>query len=271
MGSGLGFVLGGLLSGVGQGLAQDIADRRAMALQQLRGQQAAESDARQAAAAERADERKYQNQKGLLAVGTSLDIAKENAVSGNRIAEKREQGKIDYKLQGQKIAGERGIAELKGSIDARLAAQKGTIDAGLVRLKSELDGGDVDSVQQTADGRYFIVKKDGSQSLTPYVGAKPGEQGSDDPIARRSGATKPADEPAERPAARPAAPTARPQQKPQGSGRPVLSKGEYQNAINQATRKRNRKEPGWDNLSDEQVRKKLADIYDAAGYDIPSF
>lgn len=158
----MGYLLGGLLSGLGKGMHSKALQDRKDALERLRNQRGIAKENRteirvmnqEGRAEDRAiasDERQYGIKKGLLK--TSGDI-------------KSSQSSQDFKEQ-------KDIESHKGSIGERLARIKSTLDtkrdAASIELRNELDSGNIDDVLVDSEGNYLKVFKDGRTEKTDIL------------------------------------------------------------------------------------------------------
>lgn len=183
--SGGGFILGGLLQGVGGALVKqgesDILARREMALSRLRGEQAEAAATRDEAAAVAKDDRALKNgivlegakAKGLLAVnrGKAIDTATIETPA--------------------KTASEIAINERKSQADqakdAYIENLKSRNDTASKRELAQMQGTEVtDSYTDPSTGNLVLIKKNGGVFRTTFKGAPP-KSTDGDPIGDRLG------------------------------------------------------------------------------------
>ena len=164
--AGGGFILGGLLKGLGSGLTMNAQQKREDALLALRRQYQLEdantADAREIAKEGRAETRDIASDTRDAAVKTGLlEVA-------NRYAQQQGETKQAYEERLIRIRGEedRKGATHKGGIDRGLEAFRSKLDtardAESIKLKAEIDGGQVKSVEAADDGSMLVTYTNGS-------------------------------------------------------------------------------------------------------------
>ena len=178
--AGGGFIVGGLLSGLGKGLEVQAAQNREDALERLRAARQIDTEnrgeVRQIAKEDRdevrtiaSDERAYGAKKSLLE-------------TAGEIKQRENETDFDYKVRLEKIRqqGDQTLETLKAKNEASLAAFRSKLDtsrdAASIKLKADIDraeaAGTLDSVEVDKEGNYVIFFKDGRQQKTD-IGAKP--------------------------------------------------------------------------------------------------
>jgi len=185
MGSG-GFILGGLLSGVGAGLQTDITQRRTAALEALKAQQESDLEDKKlaAASAQQTQHDKDSGDNAIRLVGANLaaDNAKNDHATGNDITKIGVQG-------GQTRLTAQQQSALDLARDSQLATLKAQLlmqtDAASLTLANSLNSEDYAGTETGADGKVYVVTKKGDTIDTGIVTARPGEKktGGDDPFA----------------------------------------------------------------------------------------
>lgn len=213
MGSGTGFILGGLLSGAGQGIANVAAQNREDALERLRNARQIEyedrgetrniaSDERKEKAAVANDEREAGKQAGLLSIAADIE-------------QKKGETAFEYKqrLQTQSENHAKAMESIKTKNDAYLKQVQSGLDKNRdeasARLSAEIDSGKIDSIEVNEAGNFVKVYKDG-RTETTKIGARatPASLEADQEAGReeRRNAREDRNRPgAEKPKARPAA------------------------------------------------------------------
>ncbi|SKB32271.1 hypothetical protein [Sphingopyxis flava] len=155
MGS-LGYIVGGALQGIGSGMAQqaqsDAEERRQMALENLR-QQNAQSNMR------------------LQAELNDTNAAKSDARGDYYDARKTERGasvdaqsdarKFGYQVQLKKMDFANDIERTR--LESALAQGR---DAATLQLRAQIERGEIRQIVESGDGQYYAIRGDGSQIAT---------------------------------------------------------------------------------------------------------
>ena len=149
------FVLGGLLSGIGHGMQDDIVQQRQMALEALRRQDAADArlDAQKSSARE-------------------LDTRHSNAIEMAGIEQKN---RIDTLQTSGSIQTERDAVQHTYELDtARVRARlQMATDAASIALRDRLSDRDVHGVEVDGNGNYVVIRNDGTMERTDVTARAP--------------------------------------------------------------------------------------------------
>lgn len=148
------FILGGLLSGVGRGIEQDIVQQRQMALESLRRQDA--TDARR-------DAEKQQTRRDEMSHTNAVEMA--GIEQKNRIDTLQTSGTIQTERDARQHTYELDTARVQAQL--RMAT-----DAASQTLRDRLDDDDVHGVEVDGNGNYVVVRNDGRLEQTT-VSARP--------------------------------------------------------------------------------------------------
>lgn len=182
--AGGGFILGGLLQGVGRGMEQNFLARREEALQRLRQQQTLEAedraDKRTMASEARAEDRDIRKEtRTEEAYGRKQGIDFQNDVQKLKVAgdiksqDRKEQFGYDVQLTSIKAGEDRKTASFRAKLDQDLATMKAELDrnndADSQRLRAELDGGNIKDRVTDANGRVILIRQDGQMVTTPFT------------------------------------------------------------------------------------------------------
>lgn len=163
MGAG-GYILGGLLQGIGRGQEMSILQARQDALEELRNKRAIEAegraDQRTQASEARAeirqadrDERLYGQKKDLLTAGSEA-----------KVTEIRAKGEEDRRSRATDYNYDVALEKVKNKLDVAR-------DEASIRLRSQLDTGSA-WLQQTRNGEMVIIDRDGNVTPTGVKGEK---------------------------------------------------------------------------------------------------
>jgi hypothetical protein len=268
MGSG-GFILGGLLAGVGKGMSDDILAQRQTALENLRaGHDASNISLKAGYDDERQDKHDQNDYKKSVALKT-LDGTQAVNVEGvrgqNKIAEVKTQGQIDAGLQARHDENERQKAIILANLD-----QQNTIEA--MRVKRQIEGTEVMTTYTNSKGNLVIVGKGGRVITTNIRGEAPkGDQGGGSLDGLRTGGAAPNPAPAAAPAPALPTPATSANGAPAASASKPATKGKISQAdrttlYTQALNKANTGDPRFSGLSASQIKAKVDDSLLNQGY-----
>lgn len=235
---GLGYVLGGALQGLGSGLAAqgqaDAAQRREIALENLRTQNRRTEMVMGADLTDRNDARS-------TARNTSKEITVGRAAATNQITVDGARTSNDIKLRTVDFRNQQQMARLNAALDTQR-------DASSQRLRQQLESGEISQTFEADDGQIWGMTKGGQRVATGvYFAPKTmtdGKESSDLMPSRASGGTD-------------VAPPAKPQPRtqPVGSKPPAQGGGTKPaptKTYTSAEVKAAAKELGW---SEDQVRQ----------------
>lgn len=157
---GMGAFLGGALQGIGAGLAaegrQRWEDRREMALQQLRGQQAAELASKQ-----------HANRKDEIATQAQFDNWKDSQkterTTASTIATDRAKTDNDIRVVSAREQSDRRLEVLRNNLGIKRDAAKTAADA---KAEKDLQAGEIKETFVSGDGYLWVVPKRGAPYQT---------------------------------------------------------------------------------------------------------
>ena len=261
------FILGGLLSGLGNGMRDQAIWAREDALERLRNQRNIEAEGRKeerAIAAEdrqekrdiRSDERQFGIKAGLLEIG------------GNITQEtNRQKSEAAVKLEGLKHANDKDLARLNNGLAMARDRANAADDRKFARLQDQLKSDDFGRLMIDGDtNEYVIVMKGGSRSYTGIT-APPTAASieAEDNYARRADIAKRRGEPAPE---RPSSLRNRNEKKEPTTGNQI-SREDLSNLYNEASAKAARGEGEWKGLNAAQIKAKVNKMVRANGYSLP--
>lgn len=230
----MGFVLAGLVGGLGKGLEADALQKREDALLALKNRQTIEAEDRAEQRDIRKDDRDYAIKSGLL-------------VAAGDLKRRENETEFQYKVR---------LETLKAKNDVTLTSLKARLDkantADEISLRNQLDSGTVDDIQVSDDGFIVKVYKDGRLEKS-NIKARPTAASEDAEAdarreARRNGGAKPKpDEPAA------TKPTARAQE----AATPKATATEVGNLVNQAIGLASKGDPRFKGLTGTQIKAKI--------------
>lgn len=157
MGAG-GYILGGLLQGIGRGQEMTILQARQDALEELRNKRQLEAEGRADQRTQQSevradirqadrDERGFQYKKDLLGEGAAA-----------KVTEIRTKGEEDRKSRGTDFNYDVKLEQVKSKLDTAR-------DAASIRLRSQLDTGSA-WLQESRSGEMVIIDRDGNVTPT---------------------------------------------------------------------------------------------------------
>jgi hypothetical protein len=152
--SGGGFILGGLLSGLGAGIVQDAAQQREAAMEKLRQQFARDSEDRGEQRLIRAETRKE-----------GYDVRADQRRLGSDLTKLREGGKIQSEQDRIKLAHDVALENLRTGNQIKVETVRSSLRRAETKeeiaLRDSLDAGDYSSVVVGGDGSYYGVTERG--------------------------------------------------------------------------------------------------------------
>ena len=152
--AGGGFILGGLLSGLGSGIVQDAAQQREAAMEKLRQQFAVDSE-----------NRKEERQIAAEARGETRDIRKDERELGSRLTLLRQGGSIQAQQDAIKHAHDVALENLRTGNQIKVETVRSSLRRAETKeeiaLRDSLDAGDYSSVVVGGDGSYYGVTERG--------------------------------------------------------------------------------------------------------------
>lgn len=259
--SGGGFILGGLLQGIGKGITDDVNERRRIALENLR------ADREQAITTlkeDRADARAATE--GQRATERAIAVVKETGAQNRETTGVKTQGEI-AKL-GVEYKSKAALAQFTNSLEIFRDNNKSKLDtareATIAKLKGEIEGGMVDTVTPLEDGSFNVTYKDGGTAKTGIIGRvdrNRSDEGGGSLAALRSGGSG---------GSTPAPAAAAPAAASATDGKPMLPRAKWDEYVAAAAAKASKGDPRFKGLSETQLKQKVRDMVIASGYAPPA-
>lgn len=155
MGAGSGFVLGGLLQGLGQGVSNLYEERRQNALAALKRQEDVEDRDAKIAGAQDIAQIQTQGRKEVISLTGEENRKTEELKGRQRLEEIKTKGEQDIKVEGVKFSNQKQLDELGANLDIKK-------DKASQLLKKDIDGGQVDHIDAADDGSMIVTYKNGT-------------------------------------------------------------------------------------------------------------
>lgn len=155
MGAGSGFVLGGLLQGLGKGVSDLYEERRQNALANLKRQQDVEDRDAKIAGAKDLAQIQTQGRKEVIELTGDQNRKTEEVKGRQRLEEIKTKGDVDVKIEGVKFENDKQLKRLGAELDIKK-------DRASQELARDIDGGKVSSIEAADDGTMLVTYKNGT-------------------------------------------------------------------------------------------------------------